>query len=172
MKKLWFLSVFVVPLIVLVLFTGCPSGGGGDVSVGKGSGSFTYDGTTYPLTNASIDDWQDGEFWLYIASAGIDAYEWTGIGYIISFYLESPTGVIAAGTYALPPTDGYVLWGCDMGIEFNTATDTGTTEHFATAGSISIAISGSTYTINFSITMDDGKTVTGSYTGTVSIWLA
>ena len=91
MKKLWFLSVFVVPLIVLVLFTGCPSGGGGDVSVGKGSGSFTYDGTTYPLTNASIDDWQDGEFWLYIASAGIDAFEWTGIGDIIVFYTDGIT---------------------------------------------------------------------------------
>ena len=169
MKKLWFLSVFVVPLIALVLFTGCPSSSGGGGG-GQGSGSFTYDSTTYSLTNASIDDYQDGYFELYIASSGIDAYEWTGIGDIISFYLESPTGAIAAGTYALPPTDGYVFWGCDMGINFDTATLTGTLVRYATSGSITLSISGSTYTVDFNLTMDDANTVTGSYTGTVSIW--
>jgi hypothetical protein len=169
MKKLWFLSGLVIPIIVLALFTGCPSGGGGDVSVGTGSGSFTYKGITYPLTNASIDDWQDGDFDLYIASAGIDAYEWTGIGDIIYFELTSPTGAIAEGTYDWDDIFGYWIFWTTLGVNFNTATLTGDIVDEAVAGSVTISISGSTYTIVFALTMGDG-TATGSYTGTVSIW--
>ena len=168
MKKLWFLSVFVIPVVVLTLFTGCPGGDG--VTVGKGTGSFTYDSTTYPLTNASIDDYQDGWFELYIASDGIDAYEWTGTGNIMYFELYSPTGGIAAGTYDWNTPGSYYLWWCSMGLNYDTATDSGTVEHDAVSGSISIAISGGTYTITWSVTMDDAKTITGSYTGTVSVW--
>ena len=48
MKKFWYVGVILIPLIVLVLFTGCPStdsGGGGVYYIRA-----TIDGTNYEWT--------------------------------------------------------------------------------------------------------------------------
>lgn len=168
MKKLQFLGVLVIPFIVLVLFTGCPSSTGG---AGQGTGSFTYDGVTYPLTNATIDDYGSGYFELNIASAGIDTYEYTGTGDTVYFDLQSLTGTIASGTYDILLTGNYWMWDAGIGIGFNVETYTGTwiwADY--SSGTVTITINGNDITVDFSITMTGGKVVTGTYSGKVAIW--
>ena len=168
MKKFWYVGVILIPLIVLVLFMGCATEGGG------GSGSFTYDGQTYPLTGAGLDIFS-GYFEVNLVSSGINVAEWTGTGNIVWFDLVSPSTQGAPGTYDWAATGGYELY--DAGISFNYVADTGTGTWLyaddvlvSSVDYISIAVDGSTYTFEFSLTMTDGKTVTGSYTGTVTIW--
>ena len=156
-------------MVVLALFTGCPSKDGGG-----GTGSFTYDGQTYPLTNVGLDIFST-TFEVNFVSSGINTSEWTGSGNVVWFDLASPTTQGAAGTYDWAATGGFELW--DMAISFDYVADTGAGTwlygDWATANPadfISIAISDGTYTFEFSVTMDDGKTVTGNYTGGVVIW--
>jgi len=173
MKKLWFLSFFVIPIFVFVLFTGCPSptsSGGG----GGGSGSFTYDGTTYPLTGAGVENFAWG-FEVSIVSSGINVPLWTGTGHIVWFDLTSPSTQVAPGTYDWAFTGGFELWEASISWNYVAETDTGTwldaDDLTRNSGDyITISVSGSTYTFEFSLTMTDGKTVTGSYTGPVTIW--
>jgi len=178
MKKLWYLSVIIIPIVVLVLFTGCPSptssgGGGGG---GVGSGSFTYDGTTYPLTGAGVDIYPAvPSFEVSIVSSGINVPAWTGTGHIVWFDLTSPSTQGEPGTYDWAVTGGFELWEAAISFDYVADTDSGTwlDADWALANSgdyITISVSGSTYTFEFSLTMDDGKTVTGSYTGPVTIW--
>jgi len=169
MKKMWYLSVLVIPVIVLLLFTGCPSKGGGG-----GGSSFTYDGNTYPLTGAGVDIYFD-HFEISIVSSGINVPQWTGTGHIVWFVLVSPSTQGAPGTYDWDATGGFLLYDAAISLDYVADTDTGTwlwaDWDLADPGDyISISVSGSTYTFEFSLTMEDGKTVTGSYTGPVTIW--
>lgn len=172
MKKMWYLSVLVIPVIVLLLFTGCPSKDGGG---GGGSGSFTYDGNTYSLTGAGMDDWGSGIFELNFVSSGINVSEWTGTGYIVWFDLTSPSTACAPGTYDWAATGGFELWEAAISLDYVADTDTGTWLGADWAEPdpgdyISISVSGSTYTFEFSLTMFDDNTVTGSYTGPLTVW--
>jgi len=172
MKKLWFLSVFVIPIFVSIVFTGCPSPTSHDG--GGGSGSFTYDGNTYPLTGAGVDIYS-ASFEVSIVSSGINVPQWTGTGHIIWFDLTSPSTQGAPGTYDWAITGGFELY--DAGISFDYVADpeSGTWLYADwvkrdSGDYITISVSGSTYTFDFVLTMEDGKTVTGSYTGPVTIW--
>ena len=171
MKKLWYVSVVLIPLLVLVLFTGCPTTSGG----GSGTGSFTYDGNTYSLTGAGMEDFGSGIFELDIVSSGINVVEWTGAGYVVFFELFSPSTAGASGTYDWAATGGYQLIDAGISLDYNADAATGTWLYvdwfLADPGDyITISVSDDTYTFEFSLTMTDGKTVTGSYTGTVTIW--
>jgi hypothetical protein len=181
MKKLWFLSFIVIPIFMLVLFTGCPAptsnnGGSSGGSSGGGSGSFTYDGSTYPLTGAGIDIYPAvPSFEVSIVSSGINVPPWTGTGHIVWFDLTSPSTQGEPGTYNWAFTAGFELWEAAISFDYDADTDLGTwiDADWALANSgdyITISVNGSTYTFEFSLTMDDGKTVTGSYTGPVTIW--
>ena len=122
------LSVILIPLIVLALFTGCPtkSGGGGE------SGSFTYDGQSYSLSGAGVEHFSNEEQWIEISivCSGINVPEWTGTG----TWLQADWILQNSGDY------------------------------------LTISVSGSTYTFEFSLTMTDGRTVTGSFTGSITMW--
>lgn len=173
MKKSWFLSSIVVSIVVWALFTGCPSpaskGGGG-------SGSFTYDGDTYPLTGTGIDIYGADWFEVCIVSSGINVPQWTGTGHIVWFDLTSPAEQGAPGTYDWAVTGGYELYDAAISFDYVADTDTGTwlDADWVTAYSgdyVTMSVSGSTYTFDFYLTMMDGKTVTGNYTGPVTIWV-
>ena len=168
MKKFWYVGVILIPLIVLVLFMGCATEGG------SGTGSFTYDGQTYPLTGAGLDIFTE-YFEVNLVSSGINVAEWTGTGNIVWFDLTSPSTQGAPGTYDWAVTGGYELYDAAISLNYVAGSGTGTWLSAddvlaSTADYVSIAVDGSTYTIEFHLTMTDGKTVTGSYTGTVTIW--
>ena len=177
MKKLWFLSVIGTLAIALILFSSCSNDGDG--GGGEGTGSFTYDGTTYTITNGYIDDWSilgEPDFDITLATAGLDAWEWTGTGDYVYLDLVAPSSIGQAGTYDWAATGGFELFDCGIGLNWVASSDTGTwiNGDFGLASGadyVTISKSGSTYTIDFSITLDDGKVVTGNYTGTLPIWV-
>ena len=170
MKKLWYASVILIPLLLFAFFTGCTTKSGG---YSGGTGSFTYDGQTYPLAGAGFDIYSTW-FEVDLASSGINVPEWTGSGQIVWFELISPSTQGAPGTYTWNSAT-YELW--DGGISLNYIADpeSGTYIWFdwetANGGDyITISASGSTYTIEFSVLLEHGNTVTGSYTGAVNFW--
>ena len=168
MKKLRSLSVLVIPIIVLVLFTCCQP------IDNSGSGSFTYDGTTYPLTNGALEDWGRGDFDVVLASSGLNAALWEGVGNVVWFDLVAPSNIGAPGTYDWAGTDGFTLWEGGISFNFNADTDTGTWIEADWSGAasgdyVTISVNGSTYTIEFSVTLLGGKVVTGSYTGSMPV---
>ena len=83
MKKLRYLSFLVLPVFLLALFTGCPP-------INIGAGSFTYDGNTYPLTNGALEDYGEGDFDIVLASSGLNAAQWKGVGNVLWFDLVAP----------------------------------------------------------------------------------
>ena len=159
----------------MILFSSCSNGGGGG---GEGTGSFTYDGTSYTITNGYIDDWGASgyaDFDIILATAGLDSWEWTGTGDFIWFDLVAPSSVGEAGTYVWDLLATHVLWDCGIGLNWDAASDIGTWINgdwslASGADYVTITKSGSTYTIEFSITLDGGEVVTGNYTGTLPVW--
>ncbi len=169
MKKLRSLGVLVLPIFVLFLFTGCPPIDSG------GSGSFTYDGTTYQLTSGALEDFGQGEilsrhFDIVLASSGLDAERWRGRGDVVWFCLESSSTIGASGQYDWAGTDGLLLYDGGISFDFNATMDTGMWiyadwEGAASEDYLTISENDGTYTIDFSVTLDDGKVVTGNFTG-------
>ena len=168
MKKLRYMSVLLLPIFVLVLFTGCPP-----IDVG-GSGSFTYDGTTYSLTNGALENYRRGDFDVVLASSGLNAAQWEGAGNVIWFDLISPSIIGAPGTYDWEGTDGFLIWESGLSFDYNATADIGDWiygdwEKAASEDYVTISVNGSSYTIQFSITLQDGKVVTGSFTGPLPV---
>ena len=168
MKKIRSLSALVLPLIILVLFTGCPP-----INIG-GSGSLRYDGTTYPLTNGALEDYGQGNFDVVLASSGLNAARWQGTGNVVWFDLVSPATIGAPGTYKWEDTDGFLLWESGLSFDYNATTASGDWiyadwEKATSEDYVAISVNDSSYTVEFSVTLQDGKVVTGSYTGPLPV---
>jgi hypothetical protein len=168
MKKLRSLSVLLLQTFVLFLFSGCPPINNG------GSGSFTYDGNTYSLSNGALEAYGRNDFDIVLASSGLNAAEWEGAGNVIWFDLVSPSTIGAPGTYDWEGTNDFLLWESGLSFSYNATADTGDWiygdwEKAASEDYVTISVNGSTYTIAFSITLEDGKVVTGSFTGPLPV---
>ena len=168
MKKLRSLCVLVLSIFALFLFTGCPP------IDGDGSGSFTYDGATYSLTNGILEAYKMNDFDIVLASSGLDAAEWEGVGDVIWFDLISPFIIGAPGTYDWAGTDGFQLWDSGLSLDYNATEDTGDWiygdwEKLASEDFVTLSRNGRSYTIEFSVTLEDGKVVTGSFTGPLPV---
>lgn len=165
MKKVLTLSLLALPVIVsLLCTTGCPP-----IDT-TGSGSFMYDGTTYPLTNGALEKYGRGDFDVVLASSGLNAAEWEGTGYFVWFDLLSPAMIGAPGRYDWAGTDDLQLWAGGVTFEYDAAEDNGNWidadwELAASGDYLTISVDGKTYTIDFSVTLKDGRVLTGSYTG-------
>jgi hypothetical protein len=169
MKKLWSLSLLIVPVIVSLLFTaGCPP-----VDT-TGSGSFMYDGATYPLTNGALENYGRGDFDVVLASSGLNAAQWEGTGYFVWFDLVSPSTIGMPGRYDWAGTDDLLLFEGGVTFDYDADTDTGNWidadwEVAASGDHVTISKDGTTYTIEFSVTLMDGTMLTGSYTGPLPV---
>ena len=168
MEKLRTLSILLLPIFVLFLFAGCPP-----ITIG-GSGSFTYDGNTYPLSNGALEDYGEGDFDIVLASSGLNAAQWEGAGNVLWFDLVAPPGMGTPGTYDWNGTGGLLLWESGLSFNYNATADTGDWiygdwERAADEDYVTISVDGSSYTIAFSITLEDGKVVTGSFTGPLPV---
>ena len=169
MKKLWTLSLLVLAVIVsLLCTTGCP------LIPAAGSGSFTYDGTTYPLTNGVLEDYGRGDFDVVLASSGLNAVQWKGTGYFVWLDLVSPSMIGAPGRYDWAGTDDYLLWEGGVTFDYDAETENGNWieadwEAAASEDHVTISVDGRTYTIKFSLTLMDGTVLTGSYTGPLPV---
>jgi hypothetical protein len=163
-------SIFSLVAALIFISASCDETCGG-----SGSGSFTYDGNTYSLTGAGMEDFENGIFELDIVSSSINVCEWTGTGHIVCFELFSSSTPGASGTYDWSGSGGLLFLQVGISLDYNADSGTGTwlliEDQFPNAGDyLTISASGDTYTFEFSLTMVDSKTVTGGYTGTVAVW--
>lgn len=148
--------------------------------------SVSFDGETYELSTGFIEEYgqnddNSADFDIIFASSGIvydeKEDEYTGTGEAIYLDLNSPSLTeLAAGTYTY---DGLYYSDPDATRQPNTFVDAGLfigfnieTENGATywsdensTGTVKISKSGSTYTIEFTFTVDGGKEVRGYFEG-------
>ena len=137
------------------------------------------DGTEFAVTQALTEEYGGDEtsgynFDLLILSSGFDFSDYenswvTGSGNVL--YLElwstSSTGLVT-GTYTSSANfEPNTFTSSYVGINYDTSDDTADQGYEDGTGSVSITVSGSTYTVNFDLTFGATK-VTGNYTGTVS----
>ena len=169
MKKPWSLNVLVLPVILSLLCTaGCPP-----VDT-TGSGSFTYDGETYDLTNGVLENYGHGDFDVVLASSGLNAAQWEGTGYFVWLDLVSPSMIGAPGRYDWAGTDDFLLYDGGVTFDYDADTEKGNWinadgEVAASEDHVTLSVDGRTYTIKFSLTLEDGEVVTGSYRGPLPV---
>jgi hypothetical protein len=167
------LLILLIPSVLFFLGGNCDSDGNG----GDGS-SFTYDGTTYQVSQGWLEYVGTGDgphnFEFNMASSGVDIVAMTGIGDAVLIDIMSSTSPIAEGTYTYhgsgppyAPNTFVDLW---VIINHNLETDEGDHLGMAEAGTVTITeVSDSTISLNFDVTLDDGKTATGTWSGSVTM---
>lgn len=143
---------------------------------------FILDGEKYELTNAhtivngSGDDTKGYGFTLFITSSSLDLSNlfktgFSGKGNMLNFRLRSSSSEgITAATYSKnggykdyrPNTYGSIAAFLDYenkgkyGAQYNVEN-----------GNVVIKVTGNIYTINFDLTLEDGKSLKGNYTGKI-----
>ena len=164
------LLILLIPSVLFFLGGNCDSNGGS-------AGSFTYDGTTYQVSQGWLEyvGTEDGphNFEFNMASSGVDIVAMTGIGDAVLIDFMSSTSPIAEGIYTFHGSgapyvpDTFVdLW---VIINYNLETDVGVM-YMAVAGTVTITeVADSTISLDFDVTLDDGKTATGTWSGSVTM---
>jgi hypothetical protein len=164
------LLILLIPSVLFFLGGNCDSNGGS-------AGSFTYDGTTYQVSQGWLEyvGTEDGphNFEFTMASSGVDIVAMTGIGDAVLIDFMSSTSPIAEGTYTFhgsgppyAPNTFIDLW---VIINFNLETDVGDI-YMAEAGTVTITeVGDSTISLDFEVTLDNGKTATGTWSGSVTM---
>jgi hypothetical protein len=114
------------------------------------------------------------DFDIVLASSGLHAARWEGVGDVIWFDLVSPSTLGAPGTYDWIGTDGFQLWDSALSFDYDATEDTGNWiyadwEKAASEDFVTVSVNGRSYTIEFSVTLENGKVVTGSFTGPLPV---
>ncbi len=157
MKK--FFQFASLALLGLAILSGCKKDDGIDAN------TLLYDGQSYAITDAFQEYWGD-----YYDAGNVDVYVGFdgGTGPTIGFDCLLPAGndrlVAHAYNYSADGSGEYVFGGEDAC--FHISMDDGNCILF-TGGKVNVKLSGSTYTIDFTVNLDNGKTVKGNYTGTL-----
>ena len=170
------LLILLIPSVLFFLGGNCDSNGGG-------TGSFTYEGTTYPLSQCHLEYvGQENGAHTFMLSALTSDFNFTsheaditGIGEAYWISLFSPTSTLAEGTYAFTagedPNYGDPFTFADLWImiNYNAETDVGDL-YMTEAGTLTITEVGeSTISLNFEVTLDDGETATGNWSGSINV---
>ena len=174
-KMLVPIPIFVVVVAVIFIFISCTTttddNNDNNTPPPGGESYFTYDGTTYTLASGGIEDkgantgpGESGYNLNFMAvSSGVDMIIVSGIGDGVYFALTSPNSTLASGTYTWSNTrTDFTLVDAIIGI--NLDPDTGTLV-WAIGGTVTVSVNGNIYTVEFTLAMEDGKTVTGNYSG-------
>lgn len=143
------------------------------------AGKFTLDGTSHNLSKAYgginfIDEVGDDTYYdwsIILVSSGIsydndeEGFVGTGEAVILWISVLNDDTFIPPGNYKYSDDTG----DCDgIYVDFNVETLDGEAYEDADDASITISKSGNTYTINFTITLEDETVVTGSYKGSIT----
>ena len=169
MKARTYLLTLVSVLVVAttITFISCDNDG-------SSGNSFTYDETTYQLSEGYLA--YRGEtngsyrFLIVGVSSPIDYEAMTGTGELFLITLYTPSTKLVTGTYTyLPGSDPYTFSSLTILLNFEMETDEGDV-YVAEAGTVTITeVSYCTISLNFEVTLDDGKTATGTWSGPVTI---
>lgn len=173
-------AVFAV--MTFFAFASCDSNGaGGGAGGGTGTGSLTVGGQTYSLSKMYTIDYglvSAGVYNIDIAlvSDGLtlnrDTGFGSGIGEIVYLELFFPTPSISAGTFIFsdvsdPPANSFSDWS-DIEVRWQPALDISDGWWELAGGVVTISISGSTYSINGNVDLDDESTATFNYSGPIT----
>ena len=162
-------GIFILAVVAIFIFASCDNG--------SAENYFIYDGTTYPLSAGYLEvvGPQNGAygFGFTAFSSGIDLEAEKGIGKAIYISILSPTSSLAEGTYTFvsgTSTTPYTFDDLWLFLNYNIAIDWGDS-YAAEAGTLTVTeVSDSTVSLEFEVTLDDGKTSTGTWSGLVTIW--
>ena len=177
-RTLVLIPIFIFVVVAIFIFAACNNTEDGVLQPSI-NGFFTYGDTTYSLTSAIIRDsganTGGGEsgynFDFLAASSGVDLTIFSGIGDVVLLDLNSPYSPLDSGTYTWSSTrTDYTLVRAVIGINYDLGLDTGPAV-IAIGGTVTVKLDGSTiYTVDFTLAMADGKTVTGSYSGPAPVF--
>lgn len=168
-------NLFKIAIIILsvITFTGCS-----DDDDDNAKGTFTYNGTTYELSNGVIESYgsitkSSYHLDLTLYSSGLNYEKGTGTGNALYFEIfSSSNSDLVAGTYAYDPEWTGEPLTFDFGaayINFNITSESGT-QVIINEGTVTISKSGSTYTITVNCKDANDNSITGSYTGSLKYY--
>ncbi|MEL6658316.1 MAG: hypothetical protein AAFN81_11580 [Bacteroidota bacterium] len=168
MKNLFFALLTITAFTV---FTGCNND---DDEPAAAKTEFTYDGTTYDLAGGFLNNFGQNlngtyDWDIFLVTEGItkNGSRFAGEGsYIyLDVNTDSDAGLVA-GTYNWSNTrENFTLIpGTVVAIDHNFSTNAGTNLQVGD-GTVDIAINGMETTVTFTLTLTDGKTVSGEWTG-------
>lgn len=182
MKSIFNLKFIVLLAIASAFLMSCEKDDDDDDG---GSNSIVFDGTSYSIKDGLISDYGAYDtHWNYdfvLVNAALTEVTEDGYTYFdapeATFYvyaeLFSPgTSSFQTGTFqymsydaSAEDVDGkYYFY--DVTVGTRNADGTNEMDYEATAGTVKVTGSGSNYTIEFDVTVEGGKTVKGSYSGT------
>ena len=168
-KSVLWLSI----LTVLFVFVSCDPD---FKSSSQGNGTFVYKGVTYSLSQGILEDYGsngNGSYnWdITLFSSGININNETGTGEIVYLELNSPEVSLVPGPYTwnIDMVANSLTTG-DLDIGCNVATGYSQEYRYANGGMVTITSVGSEYILNFTLDLDNGETVTGSYSGPLTLY--
>lgn len=171
MKNLWLICL---SLLTTTLFVACDTDD--DEMEPEFKNEFTYDGTTYALAagflsdvGANLNSTHDWDVFLATDGITLENRRFTGMGELIYLDLNtnSNTGLIEGKyTWANTRENLTIVPGSEIFIGYDFAT-LGGTKVTATDGEVNITIADEVITIEFELTLTDGKTATGQYRGSL-----
>ena len=160
-------SIILAAVISVFMFPACGNDDGDD-NTGETPSNVVYSG-------GAIFDYGEYTPGLYnydilLYSSGVNLENGTGTGNLIEFELwsTSPIG-LPTGTYtfANSPQNNRFTYG-NIYTNFNLRTETGS-EVEIVGGSVTITSSGGSTTVSWNVTTENGRTVTGSFTGALPV---
>lgn len=99
-------------------------------------------------------------------------YEISGSGPLVNFYMFSSSSTIAEGTYSFTGEYQYTIGGLEEGsytFDYSSDYEDEDLTQF-TDGTLIVAKEGNEYQLSFSCTDEDGKTVMGNYSGSITFY--
>jgi hypothetical protein len=186
MKRTFFIIPMVLSLLsIFILISSCKKDKNEDnTSVTNG---FSVNGTSYstpkgyicfPLTLKSDPN---GYYFILVSnsincqwSTNVDDVRATGIGNFVTFTLWSATSdKPAVGDYSFHKQtvtrDPFEFDGRTVGINVNCTTEEGGTHYDIIGGTIKLNESGANYNLTYNFTCTEGKTISGSYNGSLQL---
>ncbi len=137
----------------------------------------TVDGETFALTHGYLGLYQDihpvsGEP-VYKWSVNLESDELSSIWHWVRFNLNSKTGTtLATGTYSFDAQnskDDLTFFFGEVVTNYDVSTGDGEQYEDFESGTVTVAKTGSKYTVIFDVTMSGGIKVKGSYTGSLQV---
>ncbi len=174
-KWLWMLALVAMPLV----FVSCSDDD--DDDNGLTANHFSYDGTTYDLAGGILFTGEGtGDAYvisMFLHSPGIqfsdEDKDFTGEGHGVSLTLLSPEEhQPGTGTYNFDGSFSFELYTFTDGevvIDFNAETEEGT-QLPITGGSVEVEESGENNRVTFTLETTDGSTITGQFSGSMSVY--
>lgn len=176
--KNYFLPRIFFLLLTVISFSACSEdddAANDDDGGGNTNGNATYDGTSFNLTQGVVTNFGQGEEGLYnfdidLLSDDFDIdfenEEVNGRGEVVYFEMwTSQSSELKEGTYKLSNGENdFGITYAEFAQDFNFSSDEGSFKE-ATAAEVILSRSENIYSLDYTLSFSDGKTLTGTFEG-------